>query len=132
MLGGGLAARDRGEIAVGIIGDGDLLFAPGAIWSAVHYRVPMLMVVNNNRSYYNDEAHQGVVAGHRRRPPENAHIGTSLHSPEIDFGSIARGQGAWAGEPVTDPDDLAPALAAAVAQVLEGRVALVDVHTSTR
>lgn len=132
MLGGGLAARDRGEFAVGIIGDGDLLFAPGALWSAVHYEVPMLIVVNNNRSYYNDEQHQGVVASQRGRPRENAHIGTAIHSPEIDFGGIARAQGVWAGEAVTDPDDLAAALSAAVAQVLAGRVALVDVHTGAR
>jgi thiamine pyrophosphate-dependent acetolactate synthase large subunit-like protein len=132
MLGGALAARDRGEFPVGIIGDGDLLFAPGALWSAAHYGVPMLIVVNNNRSYYNDEQHQGVVADDRGRPRENAHVGTTLHSPDVDFGSIARGQGVWAGEPVSDPEHLAAALSAAVEQVVHGRVALVDVHTATR
>lgn len=132
LLGGALAARDRGEFPVGIIGDGDLLFAPGALWSAVHYRVPMLVVVNNNRSYFNDEEHQGVVADHRGRPRERAHIGTRMDSPGVDFGSIARGQGAWAGDPVVNPDALAPALSAAVERVLHGQVALVDVHTATR
>ncbi|MCU1432507.1 MAG: thiamine pyrophosphate-dependent enzyme possible carboligase or decarboxylase [Actinotalea sp.] len=132
MLGGGLAARDRGEFAVGIIGDGDLLFAPGALWSAVHHQVPMLVVVNNNRSFFNDDQHQAVVARRRGRPAENSHIGTAIHEPEVDFGSIARGHGAWAGEAVLTPEALAPALAAAVQQVLAGRVAVVDVHTAVR
>lgn len=132
LLGGGLAARDRGEFAVGIIGDGDLLFAPGALWSAVHYQVPMLIVVNNNRSYYNDEAHQTVVATNRNRPVRNADIGTRMDHPVVDFASIASGQGAWAQGPVTDPEQLRPTLQAAVARVLQGDVALVDVHTGNK
>jgi len=132
MLGGALAARDRGEFPVGIIGDGDLMFAPGALWTAVHHEVPMLMVVNNNRSFYNDDQHQAVVARHRGRPTENSHVGTAIHTPDIDFGAIARGQGAWAGDPVREPAELAPALRAAVEQVRAGRVAVVDVHTATR
>lgn len=132
MLGGALAARDRGEFAVGIIGDGDLLFAPGAIWTAVHHEVPMLIVVNNNQAYHNDVQHQGIVARDRERPPERAQVGTVIDSPTVDFASIARGQGAWAADAVSDPDDLAGTLAEAVDQVRQGRVALVDVHTATR
>lgn len=132
MLGGALAARDRGEFAVGIIGDGDLLFAPGAIWTAVHHDVPMLIVVNNNQAYYNDVQHQGIVARDRGRPPESAQVGTAIDSPIVDFASIARGQGAWAADVVTDPDDLASVLAQAVDQVRGGQVALVDVHTAVR
>jgi acetolactate synthase-1/2/3 large subunit len=132
MLGGALAARDRGEFAVGIIGDGDLLFAPGAIWTAVHHKVPMLIVVNNNRSFYNDDQHQVIVARDRQRPVENSHEGTAITGPDVDFGSIARGHGAWAGEAVVQPSDIAPALSAAVEQVLAGNVALVDVHTGVR
>src|SRR5690606_34641751 len=79
MLGGALAARDRGEVAVGIIGDGDLMFAPGALWTAVQHEVPMLVVVHNNRSYYNDEQHQVTVAKRRGRPQENAHIGIAIN-----------------------------------------------------
>lgn len=132
LLGGGLAARDRGEFAVGIIGDGDLMFGPGALWSAVHYGVPMLVVVNNNQSYYNDEHHQTLVARDRGRPVENADIGTRMERPGIDFGALALSQGAWAGAAVVEPDQLPGALAQAVEQVLQGRVALVDVHTAVR
>lgn len=132
LLGGGLAARDRGEFAVGIIGDGDLMFAPGALWTAVAHRVPMLVVVNNNRSYLNDEHHQAAVARHRGRPVANAAVGTRLDGPPIDFAALARAQGAWAAGPIEDPADLAPALAAAVREVHQGRVAVVDVHAASR
>src|SRR5690606_11033969 len=117
MLGGGLAARDRGELAVGIMGDGDLVFCPGAIWSAVHYEVPMLIVVNNNKSLYNADEHQAGGARNRGREAANSHVGTAIHTPDLDFGAIGRGHGAWADDAVTDPADLGPALRAAVEQV---------------
>lgn len=129
MVGGALAARDRGELAVGIVGDGDLMFAPGAIWTAVHHEVPMVVVVNNNRTYLNDEHHQAVVAKHRGRPVENAHIGTTIDQPDIDFSGLARSMGAWAEGPVTEPDSLADVFRRAVKQAEGGSVALVDVIT---
>jgi acetolactate synthase-1/2/3 large subunit len=129
MVGGSLAARDRGEFAVGIIGDGDLMFAPGAIWTAVHHEVPMLVVVNNNRTYLNDEHHQAQVARQRGRPVENAHIGTTIDQPDIDFAELAMSLGAWAEGPVTDPDSLPGVFERGVKEVQRGGVALVDVIT---
>lgn len=129
LVGGALAARDRGEFAVGIIGDGDLMFAPGAIWTAAHHHLPMLVIVNNNRTYLNDEEHQARVARQRGRAVGNAHIGTTISDPEIDFSTLARSQGAWAPGPVTDPDHLTTVLDEAVQRVQEGAVAVVDVHT---
>lgn len=129
LIGGGLAARDRGEFAVGIIGDGDLMYAPGAIWTAVNHSIPMLVVVNNNQTYLNDEHHQAEVARHRGRPVENATIGTSLETPSIDFAMLARSQGAWAVGPVSDADELSGALGKAVHVVEQGGVAVVDVRT---
>lgn len=129
MVGGALAARDRGELAVGIIGDGDLIFAPGAIWTAVHHQVPMLVVVNNNRTYLNDEHHQAQVARQRGRPVENSHIGTTIDNPAIDYAGLAKSLGAWAEGPVTDPDSLPGVFERAVREVQDGAVALVDVIT---
>lgn len=130
LIGGGLAARDRGEFAVGIIGDGDFMYAPGAIWTAVHHRIPMLVVVNNNRTYLNDEEHQAQVARTRGRPVENAPIGVSIDDPAIDFAALARSQGAWGHGPVEDPGELTDVLKQAVEQVHGGAVAVVDVHTA--
>jgi acetolactate synthase-1/2/3 large subunit len=129
MVGGALAARDRGQLPVAIIGDGDLLMAPGALWTAVHYEIPLLVVVNNNRSFFNDEEHQLAVARARGRPEANAWIGMRVDTPPVDFAALARSYGAWADAPVTHPDALPGALRAALAVVDDGGVALVDVQT---
>jgi acetolactate synthase-1/2/3 large subunit len=132
FVGGALAARDRGQLGVGIIGDGDLLMAAGALWTAVHYRIPMLVVVNDNSSFYNDEPHQAEMARHRGRPAANSWIGMRIDDPGVAIADLARSYGCWAHGPVEDPDDLAPALAAAVKQALDGAVAVVHVRTAPR
>jgi thiamine pyrophosphate-dependent acetolactate synthase large subunit-like protein len=129
LVGGALAARDRGQLGVGIIGDGDLLMAAGALWTAVHYRVPALVVVNDNSSFYNDEPHQAEVARHRGRPAENSWIGMRMTEPAIDLAALTRSYGCWATGPVTDPDALSGALGDAVAAARSGAVAVVHVRT---
>jgi len=128
-VGAGFACRDDGRFPVGIIGDGDFLMATGAIWSAVHYKVPVLMVVNNNTSWFNDEEHQINIAKARGRPPENAYIGTTTRNPDVDVVKVAQGHGAWAEGPIVDPKDLAGAFRRAVKVVENGGVAVVDVRT---
>ena len=132
LLGGGLAAQDAGKLAVGIVGDGDLLAGPSALWTAAHHRLPLLVVVHDNRSFYNDEEHQAEVAGIRGRPVGRAHVGTRMHEPDIDYAAMARAHGAWAEGPVESPDDLLGAFDKAVTQVRAGRVALVDVRTAAK
>lgn len=129
MVGAALAARDQGRLAVGIIGDGDLLMAPGALWTAVHYRIPLLLVVNDNGSFHNDKPHQERVARRRQRREENAWIGTRIADPAVDIASLARSYGCQAHGPVHDPGELAGALATAAKQALAGDVAVVHVRT---
>ena len=50
-----------------VMGDGDFLMGATALWTAVKYRIPLLVVVANNRSYFNDEMHQHKVAARRGR-----------------------------------------------------------------
>jgi acetolactate synthase-1/2/3 large subunit len=130
LVGGALAARDRGQLGVGIVGDGDLLMAAGALWTAVHYRVPMLVVVNDNSSFYNDEPHQAEVARHRARPPQNSWIGMRMTDPAIDLAGLARSYGCWATGAIDDPAELGAALDEAVAQATAGAVAVVHVRTA--
>ena len=129
-VGAALALRDKGKFCVSIGGDGDYLMAPATIWSAVHYRVPMLHIINNNSTWGNDEVHQIEVAHNRNRPKENAWIGQAMRDPIINFADVARGFGAWAEGPVGTPGDLADALQRAVAEVEKGRVAVLDVTTT--
>ena len=132
LVGGALAARDRGQLGVGILGDGDLLMAAGALWTAVHYGVPALVVVNDNSSFYNDEPHQAEVARHRGRPADNSWMGMRMTDPPIDLAGLARSYGCWATGPVSDPAELGPALDEAVAQAVAGAVAVVHVRTAPR
>lgn len=132
MVGGALAARDRGELGVAIIGDGDLLMAPGALWTAVHYGIPLLAVVNDNRSFFNDELHQRHMAETRGRPPENSWIGMRVDHPAVDIAGLARSFGAWAAGPVTDPAALTHTLREALSVAKAGGVAVVDVVTASQ
>ncbi|GAA1267914.1 thiamine pyrophosphate-binding protein [Pseudonocardia aurantiaca] len=129
FVGGALAARDRGLLGVGIIGDGDLLMAAGALWTAVHYRIPGLLVINDNGSFYNDEPHQAAVARDRGREPANAWIGMRMADPAIDLDALAASYGCWTSGTVTDPGELGPSIAKALAAAQDGAMAVVHVRT---
>lgn len=131
-VGAALALRDRnsGRIAIGICGDGDFLMGATALWTAAHYRIPLLIVVANNRSFYNDEVHQERVARMRNRPVENKWIGQRISDPDIDLAALARAQGAAGFGPVTETDKLGAVFAEAIAAVERGAVAVVDVRVA--
>ncbi len=128
-VGAALATHEQGKFPVVILGDGDMVMAAGALWTAVHYRIPMLAIIDNNRSFMNDEEHQRKMARHRERPLENAWIGTAMFHPEVDFATVSRGFGAWAKGPIESAKDFAPALREAIAEVDRGGVAVLDVRT---
>jgi acetolactate synthase-1/2/3 large subunit len=132
LVGGALAARDRGQLGVGIMGDGDLLMASSALWTAAHYGIPALVVVNDNSSFYNDEPHQAEVARHRGRPEQNSWIGMRISDPPVDLAGLAISYGCWAEGPVTEPQELAPALGRALKEALSGAVAVVHVKVAPR
>ena len=127
-VGAALALRDSGRLPVAVCGDGDFLMGATALWSAAHYRIPLLIVVANNRSFYNDEVHQERVARMRNRPVENKWIGQRIADPDIDLAAIGRAQGALGWGPIERLDALGPALDAAIQAVTGGSVAVVDVH----
>jgi len=132
-LGVALAHRGSRRLVVDIQPDGDLLFDAAALWVASHHEIPMLVVMYNNRSYYNDWEHQVLVARQRGRDEEMAYVGMELDRPAPDFAMLARSFGWHAEGPIESPRDLGPALAAARNIVLdEGRPALVDVITEAR
>jgi thiamine pyrophosphate-dependent acetolactate synthase large subunit-like protein len=127
-VGAALALKGSGRLAVGVCGDGDFLMSCTSLWTAVHYRIPLLIVVANNRSFYNDEVHQERVAKVRNRPVENKWIGQRMGDPEIDLAEMARAQGAHGFGPITKVEELAPVFAKAIAAVEAGGVAVVDVR----
>jgi thiamine pyrophosphate-dependent acetolactate synthase large subunit-like protein len=129
-VGAALALKGTGRMAIGICGDGDFLMGVTALWTATHYRIPLLIVVANNRSFYNDEVHQERVARTRNRPVENKWIGQRIADPDIDIAGLARAQGAAGFGPVADARRLEPMLAEAVAAVAAGGVAVIDVRVA--
>ena len=132
-MGAALAYRGTEKVCIDIQPDGDLLYTPGGLWTAARHRIPLLVVMFNNRSYFNDEDHQILMAKARGRPVENAHIGLRLDDPPVDFAGLARSFGIHAEGPIEDPADLRPALTRAVRYVKrEKQPALVDVITQSR
>jgi thiamine pyrophosphate-dependent acetolactate synthase large subunit-like protein len=127
-VGAALALKDSGRLPIAVCGDGDFLMGLTSVWTAVHYRIPLLFVVANNRSFFNDEMHQERVANMRDRPVENRWIGMRMADPEIDFTHLARGQGALGFGPVLKGEELVSTFEAAIKAVEQGLVVVVDVR----
>jgi thiamine pyrophosphate-dependent acetolactate synthase large subunit-like protein len=127
-----LANRAQGRFTVAIQPDGDLMYAPGVLWTAAHHHAPVLFVMYNNRAYHQEVMHlQRMAALHNRRM-DQSQIGTAIYDPNLDFAKIAQGMGVWAEGPITNPADLGPALQRAVQVVKSGEPALVDVICQPR
>ena len=127
-VGAALALKGSGRIPVGLLGDGDFLMGNTAVWTATHYKIPCLMIICNNRSYFNDERHQERVAVARGRPAENRWIGQRIGDPDIDLAAMARAQGAVAIGPVTQAADMQPAIEKGLATVQAGGVCVIDMR----
>ena len=131
-VGAALANRKYGRFTVSIQNDGDLMYAPGALWTAAHSRIPLLSVMHNNHAYHQELMHVQRMANRHNRDVTRAWIGTTLQDPFIDYAKVAQGLGWHAQGPITDPNDLGPALKRAVEVVKNGEPALIDVTTQPR
>jgi hypothetical protein len=89
-----------------------------------------LLIVANNRSFYNDELHQERVAKERGRPVENKWIGQRIAEPEIDLAMMARAQGAVAFGPLEKKEELGKVMRQAIHAVESGKVCVVDVRVT--
>ena len=131
-VGAALANKKHGRLTVAIQPDGDLMYAPGILWTAAHHHIPLLMVMHNNRAYHQELMHLQRMANRHNRGADRAHIGTTITDPNIDYAKVAQGLGVYAEGPIEHPTDLAPALKRAIAVVKRGEPALVDVVTQPR
>ena len=131
-MGIALAHRDARRLVVNIQSDGDLLYAPGALWTAAHHSLPLLNVVHNNRAYHQEAMHIQRMANRHERGVDRAHIGTAIDHPAVDFAGLAKSMGVWAQGPVSEPRELAAALRRAIAIVKAGKPALIDVIAEAR
>jgi len=131
-VGAALANRRYGRLSISLQNDGDLMYAPGVLWTAAHYKIPILFVMNNNRAYHEEVMHLQRMASRRERGIERAHIGNVINDPAIDFAKLAQSLGVHAEGPIANPGDLAPAISRAIAIVKSGEPALIDVIMQPR
>jgi thiamine pyrophosphate-dependent acetolactate synthase large subunit-like protein len=117
-----------GRYAISMLGDGDFCMGVSAIWSAVKHRIPLLVLINNNRSYFNDELHQDGVARTRGREVKNRWIGLRMEDPVPSIAKFAEAQGAVGIGPVTSAADAAAAIAKGVDVLKKGGVCVIDFH----
>jgi thiamine pyrophosphate-dependent acetolactate synthase large subunit-like protein len=127
-IGAALALKGSGRLTIGVLGDGDCLMSMNALWTAARYAIPVLFIVANNRSYYNDELHQEGVALHRGRNPANRRIGQSIDDPVPDIAKLAEAQGLTGIGPVRSANELKEAMRRGVECVRGGGACLIDVH----
>jgi thiamine pyrophosphate-dependent acetolactate synthase large subunit-like protein len=130
LVGAALALKGSGRLAVAVLGDGDFLMSSSAFWTAAHYKIPLLAVIANNRSFHNDEVHQERVAKLRDRPVANKWIGQRIGDPDIDLAAIARAQGLAGFGPVDTPQDLVDATREAVKLAHAGGSVVIDARLS--
>lgn len=135
-VGAALANRDLGRFSVSIQSDGDLMYAPGVMWTAAKHKIPLLAVMHNNRAYHQEVMHVQRLANFRNRPVnlggDMGPVGTSIQNPDIEYHKLAEAMGWWAKGPIKDPSQLGPALKEAVAVVKSGQPALLNVWTQPR
>ncbi len=131
-VGAALAHKRHGRLSVNIQTDGDLMYAPGVLWTAAHHRIPLLSVMHNNRAYHQELMHVQKMCNRHSRGIDRGRLGSELVDPAIDYAKVAQGFGVYAEGPITDPKDLGPAIARAMAVVKRGEPALVDVVCQPR
>lgn len=135
-IGAALANRAEGRLSVNLQTDGDMMYAPGVLWTAAHHNIPLLTVMHNNRGYHQEVMHVQRMADRRNRVAnlgkDRAPVGTGIQNPDIDYGKLASSMGWWSTGPVADPAELGPTLKKAVEVVKAGEPALIDVVTQPR
>jgi acetolactate synthase-1/2/3 large subunit len=132
-LGVALAFRGTDKVCVSIQNDGDLLYTPGSLWTAAHHDIPLLVVMFNNQSYYQDVGHQTAITAIRQRPLDRVGVGVSLDRPATDFALLAQSFNLYGDGPILDPEAIRPALERGVKVVKEQRrLALIDTVTQPR
>ena len=132
-MGAALAFRGTDKVCVSIQNDGDLLYTAGSLYTLAHHDIPMLVVMFNNRSYYQDVGHQTAVSSNRERSVETVGIGVNLDGPSTDFATLAQSFGLAGIGPILDAADIGPALKKGLEIVKnERRTAVIDTIVQPR
>jgi len=131
-VGAALANRKYGRLSVNIQSDGDMMYAPGILWTAAHHHIPLLTLMHINRAYHQEVMQVQIMANRHSRGIDCATIGTTISDPNIDYTKLAQSMGMYAEGPIADPKELGPAITRAIQVVKRGEPALLDVLTQPR
>jgi thiamine pyrophosphate-dependent acetolactate synthase large subunit-like protein len=138
-IGAAHANKALGRFTVAFQGDGDLMYAPGAMWTAARHGMPILSILQNNKGYHQEVMHVQRMSNRRNRVAnlgttikDTVPVGTSIQNPDVGYQKLAESMGWYATPPISDPKDLGPALRKAVEVVKSGQPALVDVVSQAR
>jgi benzoylformate decarboxylase len=120
---GAKLAKPNSQV-VSLVGDGAFLFGQcEALWSMSRYDVPVITIVFNNRSY--NEPRQRIMGKMGKQGITGKDMACYLGSPDVDFAKIAAAFGI-AGEVVTNPGQIRPALDRAIKTTRGGKPYLLD------
>jgi benzoylformate decarboxylase len=108
----GVQLASPGRKVVATVGDGAVMYAPQALWTAARYKLPVTYVVPNNSSYAILKA--GMLGLGLPSAKKGIYPGMDLVDPTIDYVALARSLGVRA-EHVEKPGDLRDVLAASLA-----------------
>jgi thiamine pyrophosphate-dependent acetolactate synthase large subunit-like protein len=131
-VGAALANRKYGRLSVSIQTDGDLMYGPGILWTAAHHRIPLLIVMHDNRAYHQEVMQVQIMANRHSRGIDRASIGTTISDPDINYAQLAQSLGVYAEGAISDPKEVGPAITRAIQVVKKGEPALLDVLTQPR
>jgi acetolactate synthase I/II/III large subunit len=131
-VGAALANRKHGRLSVNIQNDGDLMYAPGVLWTAAHHGIPLLNIMHNNRAYHQEVMQVQIMADRHSRGVANCGTGTTITAPNIDYAKLAQSMGVYGEGPISDPKDLGLAIRRALDVVKRGEPAMLDVVTQPR
>jgi benzoylformate decarboxylase len=117
-LGWGLGAAIGAKLAsphrrvVACLGDGSTMFGIQGLWTLAKYRVPLLVIVFNNRAYM---AVKNQFRGSEERIRIAAEMGAEIVGPDVNFARLAETFGIF-GQRIEQPEAIEPTLKRAMEQ----------------
>jgi len=131
-VGAALANKKHGRLSINLQTDGDMNYAPGVLWTAVHHKIPLLSIMLNNRAYHQEVMFIERMCSVRNRGTGRADVGTTIKDPNIDYAMMAKAYGMYSEGPISNPNDLGPALKRGLERVRKGEPVMLDVLTQPR
>ncbi|KYQ97220.1 hypothetical protein AWY96_01370 [Serratia plymuthica] len=92
-IGAAFGIEDKNKIIISFIGDGDLNFSSSTLWTASHYKLPIIFIVVNNQGYYNTKTHSTYISKIRNRELKREFTGNEIIDPEVNYEHLASAYG---------------------------------------